>query len=229
MDSTSEVHLTVTMGDIDNANQQALVTQRSIVSGIISMLVTMVPQSPPIASVARTMTNLKTNMAILVEMKSAFVNNVSLSMYNNMPAFVKKVDMALAEGATYIMTEMRNRIDCSFCGSMNVHTGNSCGARLVGSLHQVLASKQVRVNQHTMKTVYFYVQGGHAIHTDANMSGLYEGATRIDWGISQLNQDQLYMVLDHVVFGTAPKGYRLILSSSDRNFQTQLRDAAASL
>lgn len=223
------MHLTVTMGDIDNANQQALVTQRSIVSNIISMLVTMVPQSPPIASIARQMTNLKTNMAILVEMKSAFVNNVSLSMYNNMPAFVKKVDMVLTEGATYIANQMRNRIDCSFCGSMNVHTGDSCGARLVGSLHHVLASKVVKVNQHRRKTTYFYVQGSHEIHTDANLSGLYDGATRVDWGISQLNQDQINMVLKYAVFGTASNGYRVILSRNDRNFQQQLRDAAASL
>tara|TARA_R110000751_G_scaffold242643_1_gene342969 strand:+ start:437 stop:964 length:528 start_codon:yes stop_codon:yes gene_type:complete len=175
------------------------------------------------------MTNLKTNMAILVEMKSAFVNNVSLSMYNNMPAFVKKVDMVLAEGATYITSQMRNRIDCSFCGSMNVHTGDSCGARLVGSLHHVLASKVVKVNQHRQKTEYFYVQGSHEIHTDANLSGLYDGATRVDWGISQLNQDQINMVLKYAVFGTASNGYRVILSRNDRNFQQQLRDAAASL
>ena len=217
------------MGDIGNANQQALVTQRSIVSNISMMLVTMVPQSPPIASIARQMTNLKTNMAILVEMKSAFVNNVSLSMYNNMPAFVKKVDMVLAKGATYIVTEMRNRIDCSFCGSMNVHTGDKCGARLVGSLHDVLASKVVKVNQHKQETKYFRVQGSHEIHTKANLSGLYEGATRIDWGISQLDQDQINMVLSHASFGTASNGYRVILSRNDRNFQQQLRDAAASL
>lgn len=214
---------------IGNANEDALVGQRSIVSGIMKMLVTMVPQRPPIATVARIMTNLNTNMQILTDMKSAFVDGVALTLYRQMPAYIKKVDEALAIGATYIANEMRNRIDCSFCGSMNVRQGEPCGARLVGSLHDVLATKIVKVNQHKSKYVYYKVQGGHAIYTDANMSGLYEGAARIDWGISQLDQDQLNLVLVHMQLSTAPKGYRPILSTNDRKFIEQLRDVAASL
>ena len=99
------------METIGNANEDALVGQRSIVSGIMKMLVTMVPQNPPIATVARIMTNLNTNMQILTDMKSAFVDGVALTLYRQMPAYIKKVDKALSVGATYIANEMRNRID----------------------------------------------------------------------------------------------------------------------
>ena len=182
---------------IGNANEDALVGQRSIVSGIMKMLVTMIPQNPPIASVARIMDNLNTNMNILSEMKVAMINGVAKSLYHRMPAFIKKVDAALTQGANYITTEMMNRIDCSFCGSMNVLQGEPCGARVVGSLHDVLASKVVKVNQHTSKHVYFKVQGVHEIHTSDNMRGLYVGANRVDWAISQLTGEQLALVHRH--------------------------------
>jgi len=217
------------METIGNANEDALVGQRSIVSGIMKMLVTMVPQNPPIATVARIMTNLNTNMQILTDMKSAFVDGVALTLYRQMPAYIKKVDKALSVGATYIANEMRNRIDCSFCGSMNVRQGEPCGARLVGSLHDVLASKIVKVNQHTSKHVYFKVQGSHAIHTDANMSGLYKGASRVDWGISQLDSEQLQLVLRFAEIGTVNHWGDIRLNRQDRQFRDQLRDAAASL
>lgn len=214
---------------VGNANEEALVTQRSIVSGIMKMLVTLVPQNPPIATVARIMTNLNTNMQILMDMKSAFVDGVALTLYRQMPAYIKKVDEALAFGATYIANEMRNRIDCSFCGSMNVRQGEPCGARLVGSLHDVLATKLVKVNQHKSKLVHYKVQGGHAIHTEANMRGLYEGATRVDWGINQLDADQLQLVLKFAEIGTVNHWGNISLNRQDRQFREQLRDAAASL
>lgn len=174
--------------------------RRAVVVKLESLLMLIQTFGATSASVAYNMTDLRTNMNTLLDLKDRVMNGVKHTKYFSMPSFIRRVDEALIKGANYINTQLRNKLDCSFCGSGNVNKHDSCPARIVGSgleLFQTVYEPRRNVprgydGKWGQVRVVKSTQGNHGVH-----GGVFTGQMLNDAIIASIRTEDLKTILDH--------------------------------
>jgi hypothetical protein len=185
------------MEDINRVELE-METQRAVLGGMITMLLLTIEQMAPIQVIAARMTDLRRGMDNLRRMKVTIVKGVRTSLYNNMPAFILKVDNTLAMGSAQIQTILMNKVRCTYCAGINVDKRDICPSRLIGMPFQAFERIRKPMNNVARnpdgtwgtKWLSVPIDGKHAIS-----GGIHHGSMYNEELVNLLSSKQISLVL----------------------------------